>query len=316
MSRPFPVPRVLIVHITDRCNLSCRFCDLPKGPRDFSFKNLSSLLKEGSDLGIPNLVLTGGEPLLHPEIESILSMSSSLGFGLNITTNGTPLVDLAGMLAGFKVASVSVSIDGKEETHDDLRGVKGAYKRTMAGIEALKSKAPKTRLSIYMVVTEVNAAELNDVYDLSGRIGADFNFWPVNNQPGLYMRSDTARQAYISFVQRLAQENREFEKRKDYYLTGLEYHRGKRLRVRCMGLSDQAGISVTGELLPCCVWGEKSLIIGNAVEQGLPALLSCSKAEALRKKIYSRGCVGLCYNHSLYEFSQKTGEPFLLGVEY
>ena len=60
MSEAFPVPRVLIAHVTDRCDLACAFCDLPKGPRDMPAADLERVLSQAREIGIANLVITGG----------------------------------------------------------------------------------------------------------------------------------------------------------------------------------------------------------------------------------------------------------------
>jgi len=313
MSRPFPVPRVLLAHITDRCNLTCAFCDLPHQARDLSLARLGPLLDEAAAIGIRNLVLTGGEPLLHPELFDIVRRAKQRGFGINVTSNGTTLARDAARLGRERVDSLSVSIDGREATHDALRGAAGAYRRAVEGMHALRREAPQVALSVYAVATNRNAAELGDVLDLARDLGADFNFWPVNGAPALYLTAEADRTAYRALVARLAAESEEFARRRAYYETGLRYHAaGGDLRVRCLGLSDQVGLGVDGRVLPCCVWGEDSLVLGNALQEGLKPLLASERAAALRARLRAQGCRGLCFNHSLYEFEQQTGEPFLL----
>jgi len=313
MSRPFPVPRVLLAHITDRCNLACAFCDLPHRPRDLTLAQLAPLLDEAAGIGIRNLVLTGGEPFLHPEFFDIVAHAKRRSFGINVTTNGWTLARDAARIGAARIDSISASIDGEEPTHDSLRGMAGSYARAVEGLRALRDEAPDVALSVYSVATNRNVHELQAVLELAGSLDADFNFWPVNNVPELYITEETDRAAYLALVDRLAGESEEFARRREYYETGLRYHaEGGDLRVRCLGFSDQVGLGVDGRVLPCCVWSENSLILGNALEQGFKTLLSSPRAAALRERLHAEGCRGLCFNHSLYEFSQKTGEPFLL----
>ena len=313
MNRPFPVPRVLLAHITDRCNLTCAFCELPHQARDLTLGQLAPLLDEAAGMGIRNLVLTGGEPLLHPEFFAIAAHAKRRDFGINVTSNGWTLERDAARIGTTRIDSISVSLDGNEATHDALRGIPGSHARALAGLRALRREAPRVALAVYSVATNRNMQELGDVLALARSLDADFNFWPVNNVPELYITSEADREAYRALADRLAGESEEFARRREYYETGLRYHaEGGDLTVRCLGLSDQVGLGVDGRVLPCCVWSEDTLSLGNALQHGLKTLLTSERAATLRERLRAEGCRGLCFNHSLYEFSQTTGEPFLL----
>ncbi len=85
------------------------------------------------------LCLTGGEPMLHPELYAILGAAQDAGIPCGMTTNGTLIgVQEASRLAELGMGTVSVSLDGMEAEHDWLRQHDGSFSQTVRGIEALR----------------------------------------------------------------------------------------------------------------------------------------------------------------------------------
>jgi MoaA/NifB/PqqE/SkfB family radical SAM enzyme len=229
---------------------------------------------------------------------------------VNITTNGTLIDKRWDELMASGVDSLSFSLDGMPPTHDQIRGQKGAWKRTMNGLKRIRREAPKVAASVYFVVTNQNVRELTQVYDLARSLEAGFDFWPVNDAPDLYLTSDSDRAAWTEAVAHIALENPEVAARVDYYQEGLRYHAGVEGPVRCLGLVDQYGITFDGGLLPCCVWGGDGLEAGNVFDRPLRELWRSPEVQSRRLGLYRDGCEAGCYNHSLYEFGVATGESF------
>jgi hypothetical protein len=98
----------------------------------------------------------------------------------------------------------------------------------------------------------------------------------------------------------------------DYYRYGMEYMNGRRDHYRCLGLLEQFGVNHEGKLVPCCVWDQKGLQVGSALDEPLDQLFYSERAQALREQIFNEGCVDQCFNHSLYEFQSATGLPFVV----
>ena len=82
--------------------------------------------------------------------------------------------------------------------------------------------------------------------------------------------------------------------------------------LRCLGFVDQLGVKYDGSLMPCCVWGAKGLVVGNVFETPLSILWRSKAVQGARLGLYEDGCNAGCYNHSLYEFTESTGESFVL----
>lgn len=304
-------PLTLIALINRGCNLRCGFCDLYEHPRYMSEPLGLRIVQEAAELGVKTLVLTGGEPFLHPRLWRFIAEARRLGVGTNVTTNGTLIEKHMESILSSGVSSISVSLDGLEETHEALRKVKGCHASTLKGLTLLR--AHKIPTSVYFVVTGQNIHELVPVYRLAKSLDCRFDFWPVNDAHDLYLVTPEHRSAYMKALEELSTLEPEVAKRFDYYRAGLEYHAGWDKRVRCLGLIEQAGVNLEGELVPCCVWDNRELAVGSLEQSSLSALWYGEEARKRREQIWSVGCHNRCFNHSLYEFQLSTGQSFVVG---
>jgi len=304
-------PRTMLLLINRGCNLKCSFCDLWEGFENMDVKGkLIPLLDEAVAIGTETLVITGGEPFIHPDLFEAVAAAKARGLSVNITTNGTLINKRWDELAASGVDSLSFSIDGMPDTHDMIRGQKGAWKRTISGLRRVRADAPQIATSIYFVVTNQNVHELTSVYDLACSYGTHFDFWPVNDAPDLYLTTPKDKAAWRAAVEHISTQDIEVAARAAYYDAGLDYHADKEGPVRCLGLIDQYGVTYTGDLLPCCVWGGDGLVVGNVFDTPLTELWTSEAVQSHRQKMYGDGCSVGCYNHSLYEFEVATGESF------
>ena len=304
-------PRTMILLLNKRCNLKCDFCDLWHYTDLMPFENAATIIQRAPAAGVKTLVITGGEPFVHPRIFELIELAKNLGLGVNITTNGTLLTRDVGRLRDSRVDSLSLSLDGFEANHDALRGVDGTYALVMDALDVLKRET-EIHLNIYFVVTNQNVRDLQPVYDMTVERGVEFDFWPVNGYPHLYISSEDDRRVYNEAISYIAQTSPDVAARMDYYRYGQEYMDGRRDHYRCLGLVEQFGVNHEGQLVPCCVWDQKGLQVGSALDEPLDQLFYSERAQALREQIFKEGCVDQCFNHSLYEFQQATGLPFVV----
>lgn len=299
-------PLTMLLLVNRGCNLRCSFCDLWEGKEDIPVDKAIRLLDEARAIGTRTVVLTGGEPLLHPGLFEIARAAKDRGMGVNVTTNGTLVERHHDALVAAGVDSLSLSIDGLPATHDALRGQVGAHGRTWRALLRVRNEG-KLGVNVYFVVTRTNVRELVPVWEEVKRVGAGFDFWPVNDAPDLYLTSDEDRAAWKHAVAHLARHDAGVAARAHYYGEALRYHAGEQVPMRCLGLVDQFGVTYTGALLPCCVWGGDGLQVGNVFERPLTELWYSPEVQAHREGLYTQGCTAGCYNHSLYEFVASTG---------
>jgi MoaA/NifB/PqqE/SkfB family radical SAM enzyme/glycosyltransferase involved in cell wall biosynthesis len=298
----------LLLLINRGCNLRCSFCDLWEGHVHMPLPQILNLLDEAVAIGTQTLVITGGEPFLHPDLFAVVAEARARGLGVNITTNGTLLNRHWDDVVKSGVDSLSFSIDGLAETHDRLRGLVGAWKLTMAAV-ARATAHPGLSTSVYFTVTRDNVRELVPVFEQVRALGADFDFWPVNDAPDLYVVDPADQAVFRDAIDHIGAVLPDVAARRSYYEAGLAYHAGKGGPVRCLGLVDQYGIKYTGELMPCCVWDGSGLVQGNVFETPLRELWTSAGVQRFREALFHEGCGVGCFNHSLYEFEVSTGLP-------
>lgn len=182
--RAHPRLTYLFVELTDRCNLACLHCGSSCGGGEGRILDTGLLLRTLEEVAgnfEPRSVmicLTGGEPLLHPDFFAIAGSIRSLGFPWGITTNGT-LIDRnrAEKMAALGLGSVTLSLDGLEETHDALRRVKGSFRKVLRAVECLHSAG--IGVQITSVIHSGNFSELDRLYRLMCETGVES--WRVIN---------------------------------------------------------------------------------------------------------------------------------------
>ena len=167
----------LYLYLTDHCNLRCGHCWIsPTIFRDQQVTiHLEILIKcilEAKSLGLQSVKLTGGEPLLHPELDELLHFLSSEELVVYIESNGI-LFDrkMVETFRSCEVEHISVSLDGAtEEFHDEIRGVKGSFQKTLKGLRILSDSG--LNFQIIMTLQRKNREEIPGLVELSRKLGA------------------------------------------------------------------------------------------------------------------------------------------------
>lgn len=188
-------PYYASLDVTYRCNLKCVHCSLwdrPEGEEEMTLEEMKEIvLKLKGWLNLPALDILGGESFLRPETMHLIRFASEQGLFIHITTNGTMLNDrVCRELIGLNVHKVAVSIDGfNAETHDRTRGVPGALRRTIRGVERLhrirKELGGSTRITIHTILNASTLSEIPSVLDWVAKTGLDgFHLVPLDQNVG------------------------------------------------------------------------------------------------------------------------------------
>jgi len=147
--------------VTARCNLHCTHCYAAEatGGEELSTHEARALIDDLSGMGVPVLLLSGGEPLLRGDLYDLITYARQRGLRPSLSTNGT-LIDeeVARRLSEVGAAYAGVSLDGLEETHDRFRGEPGAFPRSLTGLRNARDAGLKT--GIRFTVTRDNVADL------------------------------------------------------------------------------------------------------------------------------------------------------------
>ena len=167
--RPFWVN----IELTHRCNLRCSFCD-KHGTAEMSGSDARRLLSDLRACGTASVCFDGGEPLVHPDVEDIVTHAKGLGLRVALSTNGTLLPQRRGVLS--KVDAVKVSIDGPAPVHDAGRG-DGAFARAIEGARvAARAGVP---VALRMTLARHNVEHWRAVSELARQLGVLALFQPA-----------------------------------------------------------------------------------------------------------------------------------------
>jgi radical SAM protein with 4Fe4S-binding SPASM domain len=189
--RPASTPslRYLELIMTNRCNLTCRHCYLGENRnQDLSFEMIQKVAGEFEEIQGLRLLLSGGEPLLHPGFWKINELLGRYEFRSVLLSNGTLITkSVAGKL---RVHEVQISLDGMKEGHEAIRG-RGTFQKALRAIDHLQEagipvsvatmihkKNVKEFDSLASLLESKNIKEWNvDVPCVEGRLQKNKEFW-------------------------------------------------------------------------------------------------------------------------------------------
>ncbi len=131
-----------------------------------------AFLDDIADFGSPALLLSGGEPFMRPDLMELVGEARGRGLAVTISSNGTMVTPArARAVAAAGVRYVGISVDGNAAEHDAFRGRRGAHRRALAGIAALKEEG--VRVGVRVTLTATAIAALPDIFAMVEREGID-----------------------------------------------------------------------------------------------------------------------------------------------
>jgi radical SAM protein with 4Fe4S-binding SPASM domain len=185
--RPFVpgAPFQVVWDVTYACNLRCKHCYATAGkaqPDELTTEEALEAIDKFDRLGVTILAFSGGEPLVRRDIFRLTSYAASKGIYVAMATNATLITkEMARKMKENGVSYVQISLDGKKETHETLRGIEGCYEKTIAGIRNCVKEGLFVNVS--MTVTRYNYGDVPEVLDLCEELGVNwfmhYNFIPT-----------------------------------------------------------------------------------------------------------------------------------------
>lgn len=168
-ARRNPPGPVVIWNLVRRCNLTCKHCYSISADKDFpgelSTTEVFRVMDDLKTARVPVLILSGGEPLLRPDIFDIARRGKDMGFYVGLSSNGTLVNDenvQAIAATGFDY--VGISLDGIKSTHDRFRRKEGAYDAALNGVRLCRDAGAK--VGIRFTLTQENAHDFPALLDL------------------------------------------------------------------------------------------------------------------------------------------------------
>lgn len=178
LGRPPKYLPILLAFITDRCNLQCSMCGVweryesDSGVEELSTKEWKAVIRSAVKLRTVLLSITGGEPLLRPDLFEIIRYARQRGIAVHLCSNGTMLNHQnVNQLRESGVNTVSISVESTvPEIHDSLRGV-GTFEKAIRGIRLLRENAPSIKISINFVITPENFRNMSEMIPFAEMLG-------------------------------------------------------------------------------------------------------------------------------------------------
>lgn len=160
---------VVVWNVTRRCNLKCVHCYAHA--KNIAFDNELStsegkiLIDDLAGFGVPVMLFSGGEPLVRKDLPELAAYAVKKGMRAVISTNGTLITpQIAQTLKDIGLSYVGISLDGMEEINDRFRGVKGAFRLALKGIENCKKAGIKVGLRF--TINKSNAGQIPEIFGL------------------------------------------------------------------------------------------------------------------------------------------------------
>ena len=160
---------VVVWNMTRRCNLKCVHCyahatDLSQKD-EMNTQQGKHLIDDLAAFGVPVILFSGGEPLVRKDLPELADYAVKKGLRAVISTNGTLITSqMARTLKDIGLSYVGISLDGMEEINDKFRGIKGAFKSALKGIQNCQSAGIKVGLRF--TINKFNVDEIPNIFDL------------------------------------------------------------------------------------------------------------------------------------------------------
>lgn len=250
------IPSSVVFEVTRRCNMDCRMCYVvdhaQPHPEELDTREAQGVLDQLAQAGTLQVIFSGGEPFMRPDLFDILAHARLRAFCIDIFTNGTSVgLSEARELKRLAVWQVSVSLLGATaEVHDAITQRRGSFHRALEGIEALVRTGVKARIKT--VLLRENFHEYPGIVSLAQEWGIPYSFDPVvssrndgSREPLALSLTDEQFMAILS-DESLAPGTLSYDDER------LDEARGRRLGgYMCKAAVTFCDISWNGDVLPC-----------------------------------------------------------------
>ncbi len=174
---------VVILMPHSACNCRCVMCDIwkdNKNLKQLNEKDVSELLESFSRLGTQQVVLSGGEALLNPNLFRLCAILKKRNIKISLLSTGLTLKKNAAEIIRW-IDDVIVSLDGDEVIHNQIRNIPDAYQKLREGVEHIKNSQPSFRITGRTVIHHLNFRKWPAIIESAREIGLDqISFLPAD----------------------------------------------------------------------------------------------------------------------------------------
>lgn len=243
------IPLVATVELTQNCNYRCGHCynfnrtSLTEAPKltTLSSDKIKNIIDQLAEAGTLYLNLSGGEVLLHPDLDDFVRQGRLNKMEVRLKTNASLLTkDRCLKLSEAGLAGMDVSLYGfSEESYSRLTGKRGMFEKTISGIQNAREK--KLDLNISLIIHRFNVSEIKEMVDFCQTLSLPFQFSIEMTER--YDGSLGAKDFEITDEQFKEQLSGEYA---DVFMV---FNKEKNLQCSCA--QSVCGVSATGEVFPC-----------------------------------------------------------------
>ncbi|MCU0241342.1 MAG: radical SAM protein [Vicinamibacteria bacterium] len=318
---PPPVLRCVKIKLTSRCNLRCTMCSYGRPHTEDSLpsERWHQALGELVALGCRKVHFSGGEVFLRPDFLDLIGTAVQLGLKVNLTSNGTLITkEIARRLARLGVNSVSLSLDGpRSRIHDAIRGVPGAFRKTVRAARLLRRFGATPRLRINCVAMRQNYRYLTEMVRLAHRLGAVELLPMTVDEKGARKNRLSLRQIQEynrHIAPQVARLREQLGYARPHHLIhpwgvtekdmraaakGL-YAKGLYRHQPCLAPWTHAFFSWTGAVYPCCMTNQRVPALGDLRHQSVAEIFHGARYRALRRDFMRLASPSACERCDLF----------------
>ncbi|MEF3279798.1 MAG: radical SAM protein [Elusimicrobiota bacterium] len=322
--------------LTLRCNLNCIHCGSTAGKERENELIIDESIRLCYDLkktGCRSVALMGGEPLLSKNFWQVAKKIKELDMDLCVITNGTIYNDeMMDKLKELKLQALATSLDGANpDTHDKIRGFKGAFKKTLGFIDkALERDIP---VSVITTVSKLNILELNDLKEIIKGRNIAWQIQMAGSEGERFSKDYLLNEDEFYSVGLFIETMRRRYSVEELPVIGAHDMGYNSCLIKNIWLYDkwegcQAGISVigirsNGDVLGCLSLNNDSFIEGNVREKSLYDIWNSKDSFSYTRKFrkedagenckgckYLESCKGGCSEISLSKTGKLHNDPY------
>jgi MoaA/NifB/PqqE/SkfB family radical SAM enzyme len=325
-------PTVLHVNVNLRCNTKCAMCNIwqIKSPHELSTEQLATIFSDPVYARVEYIILAGGEPTLRHDLAEIVELMhkymprlKKLMIASNVINRASvqrQYPHIAHYCADHKIRlTLGVSLDGIGETHDKIRGVKGAFEKAMESVAFMKQlqKEVPFNVSLDPTIFSMNVHEMQKLQDLADRLKLPISFqfaavaddyYHNANIEQVLKTADEGRATLIGFLQRRIAESSLFDALAYYYAEVVEHTQGASLRGLPCPFADQGLLLNPDGSLQYC---HNSQPIGSALEKSSGELYYALENLAYRSQVRRDSCPTCRMSCLFFVSLRKDVLPFL-----
>ena len=306
----------ITINMTDKCNLRCKMCNIwtRKTKNEINADVFEGQMRESKTLKNVKLFnFAGGEPFLVKDLDKFVMsvVKHARPIQVRFVTNGFLTDVIARKMEEFLQEhkntnfGLKISLDGTENTHDHIRGIKGSFEHVVNTIDKLndikKKYGNRLNINIGFTVNKINFREVDDIYKLAMEKNVGFLFKPImrirkfSNEytvGDLFLNKEEAEEL-IEYNKRFLKEGRAgkgFMERmvyKHFYKIMNKYMKEPRNYIKCYALSGSCYIIPNGDVTSCLLLND---VFGNLNKKNFDEIWTDEKTIKRRSEILNSMC--------------------------